>query len=152
MGKVVKAAEVKTKPVPLKEKWDGPIIETFAEHRETISFFEESKQKIIELSMAMAKRIVGEVISLDNSLLDKIYQRSLDEVKDLGPVEIRVHPEDRGRSRIDSQASKMGFAVVSDPRVGRGGCVVSACGHHVDQSIDVVLNALREAMEQSESD
>ncbi len=152
MGKVVKKEGIKTEPISIKERWDGPIIETIVEGRRANKFFEQSQQKIIELSKAMAKRIVQESISLDNTLLDRIYQRSLEEVKDLGPLEIRVHPEDRELSKIDSEASRVGFAVVSDPCVGRGGCVVSACGVHIDQSIDVVLNVLKEAMAEVESD
>jgi flagellar biosynthesis/type III secretory pathway protein FliH len=105
------------------------------------------RRRIAELAVHMAERIVGDALERRPELLDALYDRALAEVGSLRPGRIRVHPEDRQRTRIAARAAACGFEVVDDPSVGIGGCVVEAQGASSDHRLDAMLEALRAAVE-----
>jgi len=100
---------------------------------------------VVDLAVRMAERIVGDALERRPELLDALFERALAEIGALRPGRIRVHPEDRARTGIDAAARSRGIEIVDDPAVGRGGCVVEACGASSDHRIALLLEALRAA-------
>jgi len=143
MGRVVKADELRERPDPLGRAGQGAVERVLTAHAETAALTEAARERVVGLALAMTRRIVGDVVSVDPIALDRIYERSLSEVGELEPVAIRVHPDDRAASRIDELAGRRGVEVIDDPEVGRAGCRVEADGVVVDATLDAALAALR---------
>jgi len=103
------------------------------------------REHIAEIASFMAERIVGEAFERDKALLDALFDRAMRELGSLRPGLIRVHPDDRARSRIDECAAARGLEIAEDVSVGLGGCIVEAQGVASDHSLAAVLQALRSA-------
>lgn len=143
MGRVIKAADLTSSPDPLGRAGQGAVAQALAVRAEAADLTRVARERIVELAIAMARRIVGEVVSVDPGLLDRMYERSLAEVGELVPVSIRLHPDDRAVSQIDELARGLGIEVKDDPAIGRAGCRVVAAGVVVDATLDAALAALR---------
>jgi flagellar assembly protein FliH len=146
MGRVIRAAELSSKPEPLGQEGRTAVARTMAARDEAAELERVARDRIVELALAIAGRIVGESVAADPGLLDRIYERALARIGELAPVSIRVHPDDRTRSAIDTLAATRGVDVVDDPSVGRAGCRVEACGVEVDATLEAALAVLRDEM------
>jgi flagellar biosynthesis/type III secretory pathway protein FliH len=146
LGKVIKAAALATRPEALGREGERAVARVLQARAAAEEITNSARQSVIDLALSMAGKIVGEVVELDPTALDRIYERALREAGPLPPVALRVHPDDRERSGIDRIASEQGFEVVDDPAVGRGGCRLEAQGVTVDASLEAALGALRAAI------
>jgi flagellar biosynthesis/type III secretory pathway protein FliH len=104
------------------------------------------RERVIDLALACAERIVGRAVELDPTTLGAIYGQALDAAGDLGPTAIHVRPEERARSGIDALAARRGVRVVPDASVEMTGCRVVAGGVEVRASLEDALAALGAAM------
>jgi flagellar biosynthesis/type III secretory pathway protein FliH len=145
LGKVIKAAAMATRPEVLGREGERAIAQVLGARAAADEITGRARQQVIDLALSMADKIVGEAVTLDPTLLDRIYERALREIGPLLPVAIRVHPDDRGGSAIDRLARDHGLEVVDDPAVGRGGCRLEAQGVTVDATLEAALFALRAA-------
>jgi flagellar biosynthesis/type III secretory pathway protein FliH len=143
MGRVIKAGELRSRLDPVGRPGQRSIEALVAAHGEASELERVARERIVELAITMARRIVGEAVALDPALLDRLYERSLAEVGELAPVTIHVHPDDRAASKIDELARRRGVEVTDDPAVGRSGCRVEATGVVLDASLEAALGALR---------
>jgi flagellar assembly protein FliH len=143
---VVKAAELSARPDALGREGQSAIERAFEVRAETEHLTVFARDRIIELAAAMARRIVGESVSTDPVLVDRVYEKALAEIGELVPVTIRVHPDDRAVSRVDELAAARGAEVVEDAAVGRAGCRVEAGGVVIDATVEAALAALRSEM------
>ncbi len=150
MGRIIKAADLKKRPRRIGEESNKEVEEILRDGPLAGEILARSRHKVIDLAVAIAARIVAEKISTDPDVLNGIYERAMEQIGDLSPAIIRVHPEDRAVSRIDDLATARGFSVVEDQSVGSGGCVVEACGVTVDHRIDALLRTMKRAMERGE--
>lgn len=150
MGRIIKAADLKVRPRRIGEEPNKEIEEILRDGPLAGEILSRSRRKVIDLAVAMATRIVAEKIATDPVVLNGIYERAMEQIGDLNPAVIRVHPEDRAVSRIDDLATARGFSVVEDQSVGSGGCVVEACGVTVDHRIDALLQTMKRAMDRGE--
>ena len=150
MGRIIKAADLKKRPGRIGEEPIKEVEEILRDGPLAAEILTRSRRKVIDLAVAIAARIVAEKISTDPGVLDGMYERAMEQIGDLDPAVIRVHPEDRVGSGIDDLATARGFCVLEDTSVGSGGCVVEACGVTVDHRIDALLRTMKRAMERGE--
>ena len=146
MGRIIKAADLKERPRRIGEESVKEVEEILRDGPLAGEILARSRRKVIDLAVAIAERIVAEKISTDPGVLNGMYDRAMEQIGDLDPAVIRVHPEDRAGSGIDDLATARGFCVLEDSSVGPGGCVVEACGVTVDQRIDALLRTMKRAM------
>lgn len=144
MGYVIRRGELASPPIRLRERAVRDAGRAL-DDADAAARLARDRDRIAEIAVFMAERIVGEALERRPELLDALFARAMREVGSLGPGRIRVHPEDRPSSGIDGAAAARGFEIVEDPSVGRGGCAVEAGGAVSDHSLGAVLEALRAA-------
>jgi flagellar assembly protein FliH len=143
---VIKAGELSAGPEVLGRRGREEVARSLAVRTEVDELARVARGRIADLALSIARGIVGEAVTLDPGLLDRIYERSLAEIGELMPVLIRVHPDDRAASRIDDLARRRGVEVVDDPAVGRAGCRVEAGGVSIDATVEAAIAALSRSL------
>ena len=107
--------------------------------------------EILEMALLAASKILGREVELLGAAADIVAQ-ALSASRRAKQVRVRIHPDDEPAVRASQPAlvarldPAAGFALVSDPSVPRGGCVVETEGGRIDARIDVQLQALRRAL------
>jgi flagellar assembly protein FliH len=108
----------------------------------------KTERQVVQLSIAMAKRIVHREISLDPELLSAMARVALDRLGDAATATIRLHPDDYAATagassdRTDSSVVR----VVADAAVRRGGCLVQSEFGLIDVSADAQIQELATAL------
>jgi flagellar assembly protein FliH len=102
-----------------------------------------TERQIVQLAMAIAKRILGREIDHDRGLLVAMARVALDHLGEQTSATIRLHPDDYN---IVAAASPMPTSdqvrVVADPVVSRGGCLVQSDYGFMAAGIDAQLDEL----------
>jgi flagellar assembly protein FliH len=108
----------------------------------------KTERQVVQLSMAVANRIVHREISLDRELLVAMARVALDRLGDNASARIRLHPDDYAAVQRLGSAALAGGAlqVVSDPSLHRGGCVVESDFGLIDVSVDAQVEELTRAL------
>ncbi len=108
-----------------------------------------TEREVVELSLAIARRILQREVSLDHELLLAMARVALDRLADVATASIRLHPDDyaaalgaRGSAAVPSH----GVQIVADPGVRRGGCVVQSEFGSVDVGIATQIDELTHAL------
>jgi flagellar assembly protein FliH len=108
----------------------------------------QTEAQIVELALAVARRVLHREISLDRNLLIAIARVALDRLGESARVTVRLHPEDyeaTGAARIAaSEGGNVSFA--PDPRVGRGGCRVESELGLIDAGVDAQIHEIARAL------
>ncbi len=107
-----------------------------------------SEQQLVQLAIAIARRIVRRELSTDDELLGALARVALERLGEARPATIRLHPEDFARSTAGrtEQWAAAHVTVVADPNVARGGCLVETPFGFVDASIDAQFQELASAL------
>ena len=109
----------------------------------------KTERQVVQLSIAIAKRIVHREISLDPELLSAMARVALDRLGDAATATIRLHPDDyaatAGANR-DARTESSVVRVVADPVVRRGGCLVQSEFGLIDMSADAQIQELATAL------
>jgi len=124
----------------------GETIDELAGLRRQI--LQQSEQQLVQLALALAKRIVRREIASDTELLGALARVALERLGEARPATIRLNPDDFARSaagRVE-QWSAAHVTVLPDPHVQRGGCLVESPFGFVDASIDAQLQELAGAL------
>ncbi len=146
MGRIIKTSINRTNPRRLGKEAEQAQAELIATMAAAAQIRVQAKKEIIDLSLAIAKKVIGKAVSLDPSHLDSIYTKALSATASPESARIYVHPEDRAISSIDTLAKKQTIDLVDDPEVGRGGCRIAFGGAELDATLETTLGALRAAM------
>ena len=108
-----------------------------------------TEREVVELSLAIARRILQREVSLDHELMLAMARVALDRLADVATASIRLHPDDyaaalgaRGSAAVPSH----GVQIVADPGVRRGGCVVQSEFGSVDVGIATQIDELTHAL------
>lgn len=107
-----------------------------------------TERQMVQLALAIAKRIVERDISLDRSLLVGMARVALDRLGEHASATIRLHPDDY---ETVLPAGESGDAdghvrVVADPLVSRGGCLVQSDFGFMDVSPQAQFEELARAL------
>jgi flagellar assembly protein FliH len=124
----------------------GDTIEELASLRRTM--FQQSERQLVQLAIALARRIVRREIAADDEFLTAMARVALDRLGESGPATIRLNPEDYARTvggRTEAWAAAR-VTVVADPAIARGGCLVESPFGFVDASVDAQFQELTAAL------
>jgi flagellar assembly protein FliH len=127
----------------------GETIDELAGLRRQI--LHHSEQQLVQLAIALARRIVRRELAADDELLGALARVALERLGEARPATIRLNPQDFARStagRLEQWAAAH-VSVVPDPNVGRGGCVVESPFGFVDAGIEAQLQELAGALLES---
>ena len=130
----------------------GETLDELASLRQTL--LRQSERQLVQLALALAKRIVRREIAADDELFTALARVALDRLGDARQATIRLHPDDHGRlaGKGVEQWAAAHVTVVADPSVSRGGCLVESPFGFVDATIDAQFQELAQAMLDGEGD
>jgi flagellar assembly protein FliH len=103
-----------------------------------------TERQIVQLAMAIAKRILGREIDQDRGLLVAMARVALDHLGEQTSATIRLHPDDYAVVAGASQSLNTGeqVRVVADPVVSRGGCLVQSDYGFMNVGMDAQFDEL----------
>jgi len=109
---------------------------------------QKTERQVVQLALAIARRIVHREVRLDRELLETMGRVALDRLGAVSTATIRLHPDDyaavtRGASE---GAAESGTTIVADPLVRRGGCVVESDFGVIDVSVDSQIQEMATAL------
>lgn len=116
------------------------------------SVWEESRRGVVSLSLAIAKRVVGQAAQFSETMAEELARRCLAMVRDQARVIIAVNPDDAARIRAaEVQLMALGegirhLEVVERSSVKRGGVVVETEAGQWDARWEEQLRALENAL------
>jgi flagellar assembly protein FliH len=103
---------------------------------------------MVQLALALARRVVHREVSLDPTLVAAMAHVALERLGDAAPATIKLHPDDfatisgqRGPAWEGAQVT-----ILPDPAVVRGGCVVESDFGTVDGQIDAQFEEMSRAL------
>jgi flagellar assembly protein FliH len=108
----------------------------------------ETESQMVQLALALARRVVHREVSLDPMLVAAMAHVALERIGESTPATIKLHPEDfaivaahRGEAWESAHVR-----VLPEPSVARGGCVVESEFGVVDGSLDAQFEELARAL------
>jgi len=108
----------------------------------------QTERQMVQLALAIARRIVHREVSLNQDLLMAMARVALDRLGDSAQVTVRLNPEEfeaTGAARV-AQLGSAHVTVVSDSRVPRGGCRVESALGTMDAGVDAQLQEIAYAL------
>jgi flagellar assembly protein FliH len=112
------------------------------------SMIRQTENQLVELALAVARRVVHREVSLDRNLMIAIVRVALDRLGESAHVTVRLHPEEfeaTGAARVAEFAGS-DITFVPDARVGRGGCRVESDMGMLDASVDAQIQEIARAL------
>ena len=112
------------------------------------SMIRQTENQIVELALAVARRVVHREVSRDRNLMIAIIRVALDRLGESAHVTVRLHPEEfeaTGAARVAEFAGS-DITFVPDARVGRGGCRVESEMGMLDASVDAQIQEIARAL------
>jgi flagellar assembly protein FliH len=110
---------------------------------------QRTERQVVELALAIAKRIVLREVSLDPELLVAMARVALDRLADTATASIHLHPDDHAAAvapRAGAPAAGASVQIVADPSVRRGGCVVRSDIGAIDVAVGAQLDEIAQAL------
>ena len=146
MGRVIKAAGQAEQLRKVGREVEAARAELIAIMAMAAQLRIQAKTEIVDLSLKIAKKVIGTAVSLDPSHLDSIYRGAVSRAGTLAPLSLHVHPEDRAASNLDTIAKERALIIVEDAGIDRSGCKVTYGDAEIDATLETALGALRGAM------
>ena len=108
----------------------------------------ETERQMVQLALAIARRVVHREVSLDQDLLIAMARVALDRLGESAQVTVRLSPEDFEATAAVRAAQWTGthVTVVADARVGRGGCRVESEFGAMDAGVDGQIHEIARAL------
>ena len=108
----------------------------------------KTEQQVVQLAIAIARRIVHREVSLDRGLLATMARVALERLGASASATIRLHPDDYAvvmSGRTEAVEGSVA-TVVADPLVRRGGCLVQSDFGLIDIGIDEQIQEVSAAL------
>jgi flagellar assembly protein FliH len=108
----------------------------------------QTERQMVQLALAVARRIVHREVSLDQDLLIAMARVALERLGESARVTVRLHPEEFAATAAARAADWTGSSVevIADARVGRGGCRVESDVGMIDAGVDAHIQELARAL------
>lgn len=108
----------------------------------------KTERQMVELALAVARRIVHREVTLDHDLLIAMTRVALERLSGSASVTVRLHPGEYEAVGGAGVASTLGtnVTIVADPRVDRGGCLVESDLGTLDVGIDAQIEEVARAL------
>jgi flagellar assembly protein FliH len=112
------------------------------------AIIKDTERQMVQLALALARRLVHREVSIDPSLVAAMAHVALERLGEATPATIRLNPDDyttvaaqRGERWEGAQVT-----IVPDPAVSRGGCLVESDFGTVDGRIDAQFDEMTRAL------
>ncbi len=109
------------------------------------SMVHQTERQMVQLAVAVARRVVGREIALDADLVVAMARVALDRLGEGTPAVVRLHPEDLEATGQTGWAGPH-VTIVADAAVSRGGCLVESEFGFIDASVDAQFDQIAQAM------
>ena len=108
----------------------------------------QTEHQMVQLALAVARRVVHREISLDRDLLVAMARVALDRLGESAQVTVRLSPEDFEATAAARAAQWTGtnVTVVADARVSRGGCRIESDLGVMDAGADAQIQEIARAL------
>ena len=112
------------------------------------TMLQQSERQLVELSLAIARRILRREVTLDGDLIIAMAHVALERLGDAGSATIRLNPEDYAHTvqRHGEEWAGSRVRVLPDPAVGRGGCQVESEFGYIDAGVEAQFDQVRRAL------
>jgi len=109
-------------------------------------YFARVEAEVIQLSLAIAAKILHREAQADPMLLAAMVRIALDKLQDSSSVKLRVSPTevDRWKEYMAQSSQGVTAEIVGDPQLGATGCILQANLGAVDFSIDAQLKEVEQ--------
>jgi flagellar assembly protein FliH len=107
-----------------------------------------TERQMVQLAMAIARRVIQREVSLDRDLLIAMARVALDRLGETARITVRLSPDDfdlTGAARA-AQLAGSNVTIVADARIGRGGCRVESDLGVMDAGVDAQLQEIARAL------
>jgi flagellar assembly protein FliH len=117
-------------------------------HRQTCR---DVEAELVQLALAVARKIVGRDVSLGPDVVTRIIQQALARVEHAGRITIKLNPADLElladiKPQLLSGLPEAGRAAFeADAGIARGGCLIATDGGEVDARIERQFQVVEEA-------
>jgi flagellar assembly protein FliH len=108
----------------------------------------QTERQMVELALAVARRIVHREVSIDPDLLVAMARVALDRLGAAAQITVRLSPDDyqlTGAARV-AHLTATNVTVVADGRIPRGGCQVESDMGTLDAGIDAQIHEIAQAL------
>ena len=115
-------------------------------------FLSRIESDILNLSFAIAEKILNHEIATDKDVVCKVLGGALSKMVDKEGMKIRVNPEDYGYLKAITETPYPGLEEIKnvvleeDSAIGRGGVVIVSVFGEVDARLDQQMSVLRDAL------
>jgi flagellar assembly protein FliH len=108
----------------------------------------QTEHQMVQLALAVARRVVHREISLDRDLLVAMARVALDRLGESAQVTVRLSPDDFEATAAARAAQWTGtnVTVVADARVSRGGCRIESDLGVMDAGADAQIQEIARAL------
>jgi flagellar assembly protein FliH len=121
-------------------------LEELAALRQTM--IRQTEQQMVELSLAIARRILRREVMLDGDLILAMARVALDRLGEAASTTIRLNPEDCALTLQRHGDNSLGSRVriVADAAVSRGGCLVESEFGFIDAAVEAQFDQVMRAL------
>lgn len=106
-----------------------------------------TERDVVQLSLAIARRLVHREVTLDRELVATMARVALDRLGQPAGARVHLHPDDcAALNSARVQAIGAAAQVVADANVRRGGCVVHSDFGQIDMNIDAQIAEVERAL------
>ena len=116
-------------------------------------FFEEIGHVAIDMSVHLAKKIIGDAVTMMPEIIKTNVDKCVELLAGSGTVQIKINPADYDilKSYLpeleQKQEGKYSFVLEPDNRIERGGCLIAFEGSTIDGRIETQIEKLKQQME-----
>ncbi|MHB8995945.1 MAG: FliH/SctL family protein [Armatimonadota bacterium] len=113
--------------------------------RERERLLDETRPELLQISLAVAREIIGHEISIDPGVIDGTLRKCLGELHFASRVVVRLHPDDLAylRRQPEGEKDQTGeIELMADTSIERGGCLIESDRGGVDATIETQLRLL----------
>ncbi|MBI4477480.1 MAG: hypothetical protein HY654_09920 [Acidobacteria bacterium] len=114
-------------------------------HTLRASMIRSTDRQLVQLALAIAKRILRKEVKVDEELTLALARVALDRLGETsGPTTIRLHPDDHSVLTALGSLTQVSrhLTIVADSAISRGGCLVESEFGYIDASIDTQFQEL----------
>lgn len=108
----------------------------------------QTERELVQLSMAIARRILQREVSVDGELTAALAHIALERLGGTTPATVRLHPDDYAVVMAGQVTPLSGRQVEirPDPAVSRGGCLVESEFGFINASVDAQVDEIARAV------
>ncbi|MBT9175404.1 MAG: Yop proteins translocation protein L [candidate division WS2 bacterium] len=126
------------------------IVEEAQKERE--KFLARNEEEILELSISVAKKIIGEEIATNKKVIFSVIKSAVDKLKERDKITLRVNPADletinQFKEKVMYLQSKVSeVQYLSDESVEKGGVLVETSYGIIDATVDSQIKELKKTL------